>query len=125
MLSLILRLFLAISKETSSRTTNSAPNAILHTVNKIAGLALCLLSFPLLVLLDPLILETLCTDQSANGLFGRTDCLVPTPFCAVWIVGCDRSGGGRVDRADLGDCVRCGVLSAGFGLLVLALALET
>ena len=86
-------------------------------------MALGLLLLALCVLLGTLLLQRLVADEVAEGLFARTQSLVPRAGATVGIVLGDTRGRDAV-AADVGACVRGVVLDIGFGLLVLASGLS-
>lgn len=87
MLHLILILPRPIPRQPRDRTTHRSPNPILHPMSIITQLPVRLLALALGVLLLPFALETLGTDQVANGLFCAADSLVVGASGAVWVVG--------------------------------------
>jgi hypothetical protein len=123
---LLLRLGLLrrIACQPGDGASNCTSNAIVYTLSKITHLALGLLTLALAVLLDALLLESLCADEAANGLLGGAHVLVPRALCAVRVVLRYAAGRGDGVGAGFGGCVGCLLLGFGDGLAVLALGLE-
>lgn len=122
MLSLVLRLLLAVPREARGGASDGALHAVADATREVARLALGLLAAALLVLTDALVLEAVGADESSDRLLGGADGLVPRSLRAVRVVGRDGAGA-DVHGADLADGVGGVVLDVGFGLGVLALAL--
>ena len=122
MLSLALRLLLAVAGQTCNGTTNSTTDAVGDTLSKVTELTLSLLALALLVLTDTLLLHALGADETTDELLSRTDGLVPRTLLAVWVVRSNTRGGNAV-AADGCAGVRDIVLCVGNSLLVLSFSL--
>jgi hypothetical protein len=77
MLLLRLHLLPLIACQSRNRTTHRAPNPIANTLTQIIHLPSSLLSLTLFVLLNTLLLETLCANEAAERFFGGADVLIP------------------------------------------------
>jgi hypothetical protein len=114
---------LTVARETCYSAADGAGHAICNTRTEIAELTAGFLSLAFSILLLAFALQTLGTDETAQGFLAGADGLVPGTGLTVWVIGRD-AGGADGDTAYVAAYVGQRVLGIGLSLLVFALGLE-